>query len=461
MKSGLDGVYFRSPAWVRSLLLNGYAYRVNRRRYGSGFGEMLDRVCERDRMDAQDMENYQKARLSGFLETARSTEYWRDVFGEHGIKSVYGTDPVELLSRLPLLDKAEVKKNAASLRNPSMLNRDLIDRKTSGTTGSGLQFVETTVCEKETWATWWRYRLRHGIRLHQKCGYFGGRTIVPIVQQVPPFWVNNRVANQIMFSAYHLSLNNVVHYVSAIKRHGIAWIHGYPSMISLLAGFMKEAGLGPIENVRNITFGAESVSGLQKQTVSEAFPAARIAEHYGLAEGVANISECEKGSLHVDEDFAFVEFIEQEKVPGLYEIVGTNWTNEAFPLLRYRTGDLVVLGSNMCTCGRHGRTVARIDGRREDYIHLPNGAVLGRIDHIFKDMSNIIEAQVQQPDRENLEVYIVKSELYCQLDEDRLKRNMMERVGNELNIQFKYVEKLNRDRSGKLKFVVSHVGAFG
>ena len=85
----------------------------------------------------------------------------------------------------------------------------------------------------------------------------------------------------------------------------------------------------------------------------------------GLAEAVANISECERGRLHVDEDFAAVEFV-PEQTGRRHRIVGCNFTNLATPLLRYDTGDLAVLDDDGCDCGRPGRVVASVDGRQED-----------------------------------------------------------------------------------------------
>ena len=90
-------------------------------------------------------------------------------------------------------------------------------------------------------------------------------------------------------------------------------------------------------------------------------------QHYGMAEAVANISECEHDQLHVDEDCAAVEFIPNSDGPG-YKIIGTNFTNLATPLLRYDVQDLVTLTNVTCSCGRPGRVVASVDGRAEDYI---------------------------------------------------------------------------------------------
>lgn len=452
-----ERVYLHSPLWAKKMLLNAHALRLHRRRYGKGFEETLQEAINRDSWTADAMSKYRHGRLEALMSAARRTAYWTKMFSEYGIDADPSRDPFESLHRLPLLDKAAVKQHRQDIRNPAVPVERVIPRQTSGTTGSGLKLLETLECERETWAVWWRYRLRHGIGLHQKCGYFGGRTIISPERTRPPYWLYNRVWNQLLFSAYHLSRNTARHYTEAIRTSSLEWLHGYPSTLSLLAGFMKDLGLTPVESVRNVTFGAESLSARQRDIVQEMFPNARLSEQYGLAEGVANVSECERGMLHVDEDFALVEFVEVPGDPGVREIVGTNWTNPAFPLLRYCTGDFVKLHDDDCPCGRPSRVVAEIHGRREDVVVLPDGRAIGRLDHMFKDMVNITEAQIHQYNPQQLEVRIVKSRNYSSDDEAALTRNIRERVGTAVGLELRYVPALERGPSGKLKFVVSHL----
>ena len=104
-----------------------------------------------------------------------------------------------------------------------------------------------------------------------------------------------------------------------------------------------------------------------------------------------------------------------------------------------------------------GRIVESIDGRKEDYVVLPNGARLGRLDHIFKDLTRIREAQIYQPKRETIIFRIVKGEGYGPEMERRLLDEARKRLGREVAIKVEYVSSLERSRTGKLRFVVSEV----
>lgn len=104
--------------------------------------------------------------------------------------------------------------------------RDRVTVHTSGTTGAGLRFASTRQALREQWAIWWRYRRWHGIEPGTWCAYFGGRSLVPLKASKPPFWRYNIPARQVMFSAYHMSPENLRAYVDELRRRRLPWIHG-------------------------------------------------------------------------------------------------------------------------------------------------------------------------------------------------------------------------------------------
>jgi len=98
---------------------------------------------------------------------------------------------------------------------------------------------------------------------------------------------------------------------------------------------------------------------------------------YGLSEviGPGVSMECVEGrnGLHVFEDHFIVETINPETgetVPNGEEgeLVFTALTKEAFPLIRYRTGDMSRLMKEPCKCGRTLARMARISGRSDDML---------------------------------------------------------------------------------------------
>lgn len=96
---------------------------------------------------------------------------------------------------------------------------------------------------------------------------------------------------------------------------------------------------------------------------------------YGLSEvigpGVANECAEARHGLHIAEDHFFPEIIDPATgavlPPGEWgELVFTSLTKEAFPNLRYRTGDITTLIDEPCICGRTSRRMGRLRGRHDD-----------------------------------------------------------------------------------------------
>ena len=138
-------------------------------------------------------------------------------------------------------------------------------------------------------------------------------------------------------------------------------------------------------------------------------------------------------------------------------VVGTNFSNLATPLLRYDAQDIVWTGNLKCDCGKPGRLVESIDGRQEDYVVLRNGTRLGRLDHIFKDMVHIREAQIVQHEVGAIELRIVRGPNYGGDEERQLRLEFTKRLGKDTDVQISYVSELPRTSSGKLRFVISEV----
>jgi len=458
MMTAPEAIYSALPVPLQHAFVSLKGWKIKKRRYGTLFQTLLRQYEERNSWSALKLREYRDCRLQEFLRYCeKNVPYYRSKLQRLGISS-RDIKSIEDIRELPVLNKTTVQRQYSKFVSESVPPRQGVIVHTSGTTGAGLRFAATKRALAEQWAVWWRYRHWHRIPLSAWCAYFGGRTIIPLKQQSEPFWRLNYPGHQIMFSGYHMSSENLHSYVSALKRYKLEWIHGYPSLISLIASYIVEYDVDLGYQPKWVTTGAENLLPHQRVLIRKAF-GVEPRQHYGLAEGVANISECEYGKLHVDEDYAFVEFVPDEHSNG-HKILGTNFSNQATALIRYDTGDIAQLedSSIRCCCGRPGRLIKSIDGRCEDYIVLKNGAKLGRMDHIFKDMIHIREAQLRQFVRGEIEILIVPAEGYTESDEKKLLTEFRKRVGHYTKLSIHYVEELERSRSGKLRFVVSRLG---
>lgn len=98
---------------------------------------------------------------------------------------------------------------------------------------------------------------------------------------------------------------------------------------------------------------------------------------YGLSEvmGPGVSMECIQGrnGLHIWEDYFLPEIIDPDTGRKLGygeegELVFTSLTKQAFPVIRYRTGDLSKLYSEKCACGRTMVRMERVKARIDDML---------------------------------------------------------------------------------------------
>ncbi|MCL6626040.1 phenylacetate--CoA ligase family protein [Alicyclobacillus shizuokensis] len=150
-----------------------------------------------------------------------------------------------------------------------------------------------------------------------------------------------------------------------------------PSYALHMAEVMQRKGIDKSAlSLRYGIFGAEPWSEGMRRQVEEALGIDAL-DIYGLSEvmgpGVAMECREEKNGLHVWEDHFLVEVLHpvtHEPVPDgeLGELTFTSLSKEAFPIVRYRTGDLASIIAEPCSCGRTHRRMTRIKGRVDDML---------------------------------------------------------------------------------------------
>jgi phenylacetate-CoA ligase len=451
-----EAIYLRLPIPVQQIACSLVGLHTERTRYGGDFERILADAQARSYWSVEELAAFRDSRLAQFVTHSVATV----PFYRNWLRMAQAT-PSDIsslndLAQLPTLTKKDVQAHSAELISPGVPKRETHVAHTSGTTGGALRFPVTTRASREQWATWWRFRGWHGIKRGTWSALFAGRSVVPVWQQDPPFWRVNYPGRQLIFSGYHMSHDNLSKYIAALRERRPPWFHGYPSLLALLAAQVLETGSDLGYQVRWVTTSAENLLPYQSDVIERAF-GVRPLQHYGLAEGTANVSQCDLRALHVDEDYAAVEFVPSGQ-DGLHRIIGTNFTNLATPLLRYDSEDLATVRTNAsCPCGRPGRVIEQIDGRLEDYVVLRDGTRLGRLDHIFKDMVNIREAQIYQARPGHMTIRVVRGENYGETDERVLLRETTKRVGREMEVSIEYVARLPRSSVGKLRFVVSEI----
>jgi phenylacetate-CoA ligase len=172
------------------------------------------------------------------------------------------------------------------------------------------------------------------------------------------------------------------------------------------------------------------------------------------------MTACPEQRLHVDMEFCIVEVEAVEETDAWVRgpLLVTGLGNDAVGFLRYRIGDVGTRLRRPCACGRPGDVFADVDGRIEDYVVTPDGRRIGRLDHIFKEQLDVAEAQILQESREAIEVRVVPRASWSQGSARTLRKEICARLGDEIGVELRLVDAIDREPNGKFRAVKSRVG---
>jgi phenylacetate-CoA ligase len=367
------------------------------------------------------------------------------------------------LAAIPPLDKATYRDRWREFLATNVPAHRRVRISTSGTTGTALRLFATPERVAESFAAVWRQRRAFGANVEDPNLTFNGRMIVPFRQQRPPFWRRNAWAGQTLFSVYHMAPANMPAYVQAVHDTPARYAQGYPSALHLVARALLDAGR-PLPQGRLVAVftSSESLLEFQRDAIEQAF-GAPVRDHYACSELAVSMGACAQGRLHVDMEYCIVEVEPLEETAEWVRgpLVVTGLGNEALPFLRYRIGDVGTRAKTPCPCGRPGDTFLSIEGRIEDYVATPDGRLIGRLDHVFKQQDSVAEAQIVQDRADRIRVFAVPSRSWHEASEALLIQELRKRLGDEITIAIERVPAIPREPNGKFRAVKTYLGNLG
>lgn len=176
-----------------------------------------------------------------------------------------------------------------------------------------------------------------------------------------------------------------------------------PSHALHLALQLSEMGIDPekISIKRGILI-SESLNEDDRKKI-ESVLKIKVSTAYGIPEAIGPgiAYECSNGKLHIAEDHFIVEVVDPEsgepKDPGEKgELVLTTITTKAFPLLRFRTGDISrIITDKKCKCTRTLSTLEIPNERTDDMLSIRGVKVYPtQIERIITDILGVIPPYV-------------------------------------------------------------------
>ncbi len=402
---------------------------------------------------------YQWAKLRRLVSHAfdRSPFYRRAMEG-------LGMVPADLRSpedfaRLPVVDKRTINEHREAMVAQRFPRARLIKTASGGSTGAPVSlyhdpdFVAAYRAVKlrnfrwagwtpgDAWARLWGAQFDVAAHQQLKQRLWDGLTRVMVL----PCW--------------DMSEPTMADYAERLRRFRPDVIEAYVTPLYHFARFLEARQLTGIKP-RGVICSAEMLFDHQRALIERVF-GCQVFNRYGGREAGDIAHECPAGTMHINAENYYVEFLRDGRPvasgePG--EIVVTPLDLYGMPLLRYRVEDVGSPGTGQCACGRGLPAMAMVEGRVQDLISLPGGRFLPGefFPHLFKDFA-IRQFQVEQDRPDHAILRLVREEALTDGDLTYLSQKIRDHTAGLLEITVEFCESIPLTPTGKFRYTISRV----
>lgn len=390
----------------------------------------------------------------------QNVPYYRKLFNDIGMEPGDIKTPKDF-ALIPVLTKRALRDNFDELIATNYARYNPVLSHTSGSTGiiPFYFYLDQRTTEVRT-ALWYRHWTWCGVSPIDRMAIFRG-TLIDEFGRSPPIHFH-RKENELHFSTFEMNERVLDAYADKLDDWKPALVRGYPSSVEILARHLLRRGIR-LESVRAVHTSSENLTQSQREIIKVAF-SAPVFDWYGHGESTVSAGECDQHSgLHVSMELGFTEFISTQNRSGdsdYHTIISTSLHNLAMPLIRYDTGDLVILSKNRCTCQRELSLIDKVIGRKADIIEGINGVQLSpnSFAHYWKykvayDLQGIEYVQIVQKATDTLAIRLVAER---RPENERLILMRLKELVGDMNIIFEHLDTIPTGQ--KWRFTVSDLG---
>lgn len=424
-----------------------------------------DTVAIRRRMEevqswpADRVAELQLLRLRNLLQDAGAhVPYYRDLFVQIDFdpSNIQSADD---LHRLPFLTKSVIRANTETLKHANA--RGLSRFNTGGSSGEPLIFFIGTKRVSHDVAAKWRATRWWGVDIGDPEIVVWGSPIELGKQDRIKQWRDKLLRTQLL-PAFEMSEPKLDQFIASIRAVKPRMLFGYPSALTHIAKHAQKRGVRMNDLGIKVAFvTSERLYDEQRATMSEVF-GCKVANGYGGRDAGFIAHECPAGGMHLTADDIVVEIVNEEgqaqPAGRAGEIVVTHLSTNDFPFIRYRTGDIGVLGASHCSCGRGLPLLQDIQGRSTDFVVAADGTVMHGLSlvYILRDLPGVKSFKVIQESRAFTRVLLVTDEAFAPDAVALIVSGFKQRLGADVSVAVDLVDTIPAEKSGKFRYIISH-----
>ena len=391
----------------------------------------------------------------------QNVPYYHKVFNELKL-SPDDINKIEDLRKLPILNKEIIKQNWEDFKPVNLSKISYYNNSTGGSTGTPLKYRLSKYDRFFNGALLYRGWGYGGYELGDKMVFLAGSSL-DVGTKTSIFTKAHEITRNLKkLSSFDMDSNDTLKYVDIMNSFQPKFLRGYATSIDMLSKYIEVNDL-EIHRPSAIFTASEKLHPHVRKNIENAFDC-DVYDNYGLNDGGVSAFECEEHTgLHIDTERSIMEIIDESGLQienGIGNIVATSLHNYAMPFIRYDTGDMGELVEDVCTCGRGSKLLNEIIGRSTDILLTPEGkSVHGWffLYILWEYCTGIKEYQVVQHKINEIVIKIVKEEEFDEKQLDKIREIIREK-SEGWNVKFEFVDKINRTKAGKYKFIINNVG---
>lgn len=365
-------------------------------------------------------------------------------------------------SDIPFVTKETLRHESERLISKTVKADKCATKTSGGSTGAPVTILKHHKGIGEELAAAWRGCKWAGVDIGEKQARFWG---VPLnasgkkrTDLIDFICHRKRIS---AFSFDHESLNNAVLMLEKFKPE---YFYGYVSVIRQFTDFYISKNTPPlIIKPKCIITTSETLDNENRELFSRVY-GCRVFNEYGCGEVGTIAHECEEGSLHINSENILLEIVDENGccLPNGSdgEIVVTDLTNFAMPLIRYKLKDFGQISTSACKCGRGLPVLEKVYGRAYDIIVNSEGKkfhgefFLYIFEDIKKELGIIVDGlQITQVETNKLEIKMVTSNDNLNKISSMIVNVLHEKFDSNVIVVFKLVDQIERESSGKLRVI--------
>ncbi len=386
--------------------------------------------------------------------------YYHNLFNDLEI-SPKDITKIEDLEKLPVLTKEVIKQNREDFKPTNLNKLKYYNKATGGSTGTPFKYRILKSNLFFSMALLYRGLGYGKYQLGDKMIWMGGSSIMPNEKYKLNKTIHEFVRNIRMLSSFDMDEHEMEHYTRIINKFKPKFICGYASSIYFFSMWTNKTDID-IYKPQSVFTTSEKLYPNMKKEIETVF-GCDVYDTYGVNDGSLSANECsEHCGLHIDTEMGIMEIVNEKNEQlenGKGKILGTSLYNYAMPVIRYEVGDLGNITNDSCNCGRGHKLLKEIGGRSVDILTTPEGKNVHGWFFLYifwEHCKGMKEYQVIQEKIDKIVIKIVPEDDFDEKQLDKITE-VIKAKSSGWNVEFKFVDKINRTGAGKYKFVISNL----